>query len=57
MKPRFLADGEGRMVVAGVGDREGLEILASCLGRPMRRNSVLEGLRVRRFADIQSEMC
>jgi hypothetical protein len=57
MKPRFLADGEGRMVVAGVDDREGLVILASCLGRPMRRNSVLEGLRVRRFADIQSERC
>jgi hypothetical protein len=57
MKPRFLAYGEGRMIVAGVGDRERLQILASCLDRPMRRNSVLEGLRVRRFADIQSEMC
>ena len=57
MKPRFRAEGEGRMIVAGVGEREGLEILASCLGRPIRRKSVFEGLRVRRLADIQSEMC
>jgi hypothetical protein len=35
MKPMFRGEGEGRMTVAGVGDREGLEILASCLGRPM----------------------
>jgi len=30
--------------------------LTSCWGRPRRMNSVLEGLRVRRLADIQSEI-
>jgi len=34
-----------------------LSILESCCLRPMMRNSVLEELRVRRFADIQEEMC
>ena len=37
-------------------EREGLIILDVCLGRPMRRNSVLDGLRVRQFDDIQDEM-
>jgi len=36
---------------------EELSILESCCLRPMMRNSVLEELRVRRFADIQVEMC
>jgi len=36
---------------------EELSILESCCLRPMMRNSVLEELRVRRFADIQEEMC
>jgi len=36
---------------------EELSILESCCLRPMMRNSVLEELRVRRFADIQDEMC
>ena len=31
-------------------------ILASCLVSPMRRNSVLDELRVRRFAVIQEEI-
>jgi len=31
--------------------------VAVCCLRPMMRNSVLEELRVRRFADIQEEMC
>ena len=31
-------------------------ILASCLVRPMSRNSVLEEFRVRRFAVIQEEI-
>jgi len=31
--------------------------LESCCLRPMMRNSVLEELRVRRFADIQEEIC
>jgi len=35
---------------------EGLLILASCLLRPMRRNSVLDELNVRRFAVIQEEI-
>ena len=42
MKPRFRAE----WVVV----REELVILASCLLRPMSRNSVLEEFRVRRFA-------
>jgi len=42
MKPRFRAE----WVVVS----EELLILASCLLRPMSRNSVLEDLRVRRFA-------
>jgi hypothetical protein len=29
--------------------------LESCLGRPISRNSVLEGLNIRRFADIHEE--
>ena len=45
MKPRFRAE----WVVV----REELLILASCLLRPMSRNSVLEEFRVRRFAVIQ----
>jgi len=37
---------------------EELSILESCCLRPMMRNSVLEELRVRRFADIQEQkMC
>jgi len=47
MKPRFRAE----WVVV----REELLILASCLLIPMSRNSVLEELRVRRFAVIQEE--
>jgi len=35
---------------------EELLILASCLLRPMSRNSVLEEFRVRRFAVIQEEI-
>ena len=44
------------MEVQGLGEKEGLEILASCSGRPMMRNSVLDGLRVRRLESIHSEM-
>ena len=47
MKPRFRAE----WVVV----REELLILASSLLIPMSRNSVLEELRVRRFAVIQEE--
>jgi len=35
---------------------EELSSLESCCLRPMMRNSVLEELRVRRFADIQEKM-
>ena len=48
IKPRFGAE----WVVV----REELLILASCLLRPMTRNSVLEEFRVRRFAVIQEEI-
>ena len=48
MKPRFRA--------AWVVVREELLILASCLPRPMSRNSVLEEFKDRRFAVIQEEI-
>jgi len=48
MKPRFRAE----WVVAS----EELLILASCLLRPISRNSVLEEFSVRRFAVIQDEI-
>ena len=48
MKPRFRA--------AWVVVKEELLILASCLLRPMSRNSVLEEFRVRRFAVIHEEI-
>ena len=57
MKPRLRTEAEGRMVVPEVTDKEGLLILDSCLGRPMTRNSVLEGLSVSKLADIHSEIC
>ena len=47
MKPRFLADRMGIMGLVVGKEREGLTILEVCRGRPIRRNSVLEGLRVR----------
>ena len=47
MKPRFLADRLGIMGLVVGREREGLTILEVCCGRPIRRNSVLEGLRVR----------
>jgi hypothetical protein len=36
-------------------DREGFSILGSCLGRSISKNSVFEGLSMRRFADIHEE--
>ena len=48
MKPRFRAEW---VVVSGE-----LLIQASCLLRPMSRNSVLQELSVRRFAVIQEEI-
>ena len=49
MKQRFRAE---CVVVV----REELLILASCLLRPVSRNSVLDEFRVRRFAVIQEEI-
>ena len=56
MKPRFLVDRLGIMGLVVGRQREGLTILEVCLGRPIRMNSVLEGLRVRKLEDIQDEM-
>ena len=49
MKPRLRAESVG--VIGGFEgrEREGLEILDICCGRPMSINSVLDGLRERRF--------
>jgi hypothetical protein len=35
--------------------REGFSFWEICLGRPISKNSVFEGLSVRRFADIREE--
>jgi hypothetical protein len=53
--PRFRADETGDKVIVGVIEREGFSILASCLGRPISKTSVFEGLSMRRFADINEE--
>jgi hypothetical protein len=37
------------------GEREGFSIWEICLGRPLRKNSVSEGLNIRRHADIREE--
>ena len=49
---RHIRSGQKKRVVLS----EELLILASCLLRPMRRNSVLEEFSVRRFAVIQEEI-
>ena len=54
--PRFLAEATGLMEVLEGIDREGLSILASWVGRPMSRNSVLEELRERKLEAIQDEI-
>jgi hypothetical protein len=53
--PRFRADETGDKVTEGVIEREGFSTLESWLGRPVSKNSVLEGLSMRRFADIHEE--
>lgn len=55
MKPRLRAETDGRIGVPEVTESDGLDTLASCWGRPMRRNSVFAGFNVRRLADIQFE--
>jgi hypothetical protein len=42
-------------VKVGVREREAYSILESCLGRAISKNSVLEGLSIRRFAHIHEE--
>jgi hypothetical protein len=42
-------------VTVGVEERQRFSILESCLARPISRNSVLEGLSMRKFADIYEE--
>ena len=56
MKPTFLAKGVGEIGCAMGRESEGLIILDVCWGRPMRRNSVLNGFRVWQFDDIQDEI-
>jgi hypothetical protein len=53
--PRFRADVTGGKVIEGVTEREGFSILESCLGRPICKNSVSEGLNMRRFEGIHEE--
>ena len=53
MKPSFLADRLGIMGLVVGREKEGLTILEICRERPIRRNSVLEGLRIRLLEDIQ----
>jgi hypothetical protein len=52
---RFRVDETGDKVTEGVIKRDGFSILESCLGRPINKISVLEGLSKRRFADIHEE--
>jgi hypothetical protein len=44
----------GDTVTEGVIEREGFSSLESCFGRPISKNSVLEGLSMRRFADFSN---
>ena len=54
--PRFRAEETGCIVVFEEIVSVGLWILESCAGSPMRRNSVLAGLRDKKFAAIHEEM-
>ena len=54
MTPRLWADLAGESVTLSESDNIGWSSLESCLGWPMRRNSVLSGLSERKLADIQS---
>ena len=43
-------------MTVGIVEREGFfNILESCLGRSISKNSVFEGFSIRRFADIHEE--
>ena len=54
--PRFRAEETGCIVVFEEIVSVGLWILASCAGSSMRRNSVLAGLRDKKFEAIHEEM-
>ena len=56
MMPRLRADGEGVMGGSVRRVSVGLMILAIWCGRPIRRNSVLDALRVRQLAVIQVDI-
>jgi hypothetical protein len=56
MKPKLRAKGTGVRKVLGEMKRFGFWILVSCVGRPISRNSVFDGLRERKLDDIQVEM-
>ena len=47
MNPRFLAEKVGGMGCVECRESDGLMIFEVCCGSPIRRNSVLEELRVR----------
>jgi hypothetical protein len=53
--PRFRADETGDKVTEGVIEREGFSISENWLVRPISKNSVLEGMSMKRFADIHEE--
>lgn len=54
-KPRFRAWLTGCRIVCGSMIKDGSLSLASCLGRPMTRNSVFDGFSDNRLADIHVE--
>ena len=56
IKPRFRTDAEAECWLSRESGRTGFEILVSCLGRPINKNSVLEWLRVSRLDDIQTNL-
>ena len=56
MKPRLRAEETGLRMVSEERVRVGFEILESCTGRPISKNSVFDGLRERKFDDIQDEI-
>lgn len=56
MMPRFLADLTGGIVVLSGRRRRWVESLDNWLGRPMRRNSVLEGLSDRKLEVIHPDI-
>ena len=56
MKPRLRAEVTGLRTRLGEMRRVGLLILASCTGRPINKNSVLEGFREKTLEDIQVDM-